>query len=76
MFPRRRDPASITLRAGEFQKFLFQHQTRVEFTCRFGWRVGSPTFRDNHCVLHNPVNDYHGYRRIMHRVILAGDRPN
>ena len=56
--------------------FLFQHQARVEFTCRFSWRVGSLAFWDNRCVLHNPVNDYHGYRRVMHRVTLAGDRPH
>jgi alpha-ketoglutarate-dependent taurine dioxygenase len=55
--------------------FLFQHQTRAEFTCRFNWRVGSMAFWDNRCVLHNPVNDYHGFKRVMHRVTLAGDRP-
>jgi alpha-ketoglutarate-dependent taurine dioxygenase len=56
-------------------EFLFQHQIRPEFTCRFDWRVGSLAFWDNRCVLHNPVNDYHGYRRVMHRVTLAGDAP-
>jgi taurine dioxygenase len=55
--------------------YLFQHQTRAEFTCRFSWRPGSVAFWDNRCVLHNPVNDYHGYRRVMHRVTLAGDTP-
>ncbi len=55
--------------------YLFQHQTRPEFTCRFNWRAGSIAFWDNRCVLHNPVNDYHGYRRVMHRVTLAGDKP-
>jgi alpha-ketoglutarate-dependent taurine dioxygenase len=55
--------------------YLFQHQARPEFTCRFNWRVGSLAFWDNRCVLHNPVNDYHGYRRVMHRLTLAGDKP-
>jgi taurine dioxygenase len=55
--------------------FLYQHQVRPEFTCRFSWEPGSISFWDNRCVLHNPVNDYHGHRRVMHRVTLAGDRP-
>jgi taurine dioxygenase len=55
--------------------FLFKHQVRPEFTCRFSWRPGSIAFWDNRCAQHNPVNDYHGFRRVMHRVTLAGDRP-
>ena len=56
-------------------EFLFQHQIRPEFTCRFQWRVGSIAFWDNRCTQHNPINDYHGHRRVMHRITLAGDRP-
>ena len=55
--------------------FLFQHQVRPEFTCRFAWRPGSLAFWDNRAAQHNPVNDYHGFRRVMHRITLAGDRP-
>ena len=56
--------------------YLFQHQIKPEFTCRFQWSVGALAFWDNRAALHNPVNDYHGYRRIMHRITLAGDRPS
>jgi taurine dioxygenase len=55
--------------------FLFQHQVRPEFTCRFSWQPGSIAFWDNRCAQHNPVNDYHGFRRVMHRITLAGERP-
>ena len=55
--------------------YLFQHLTRPEFTCRFRWQPGSIAFWDNRCTQHNPINDYHGFRRVMHRVTLAGDRP-
>ena len=55
--------------------YLFQHQIRPEFTCRFHWEPGSIAFWDNRCVLHNPINDYHGHRRVMHRITLAGDTP-
>jgi taurine dioxygenase len=56
-------------------RYLFEHQIRPEFTCRFSWRVGSVAFWDNRAALHNPINDYHGFRRIMHRITLKGDRP-
>lgn len=56
-------------------QFLFQHQIKPEFTCRFHWQPGSIAFWDNRCTQHNPINDYHGYRRVMHRATLAGDKP-
>ncbi len=56
-------------------EYLFRHQIRPEFTCRFRWEVGSLAFWDNRCVQHYPVNDYHGFQRVMHRITLAGDRP-
>lgn len=55
--------------------YLFQHQARPEFTCRFRWRQGSLAFWDNRASQHNPINDYHGHRRVMRRITLAGEKP-
>lgn len=56
-------------------QYLFQHQVKPEFTCRFQWNKGSIAFWDNRCALHNPINDYHGFKRSMWRITLEGDVP-
>ena len=56
-------------------EFLFRHQVKSELTCRFRWTKGAVAFWDNRCTQHNPINDYHGFRRVMHRITLEGDRP-
>jgi taurine dioxygenase len=56
-------------------EYLFQVQHRPEFSCRLHWRRGTIAFWDNRATQHNPINDYHGYRRLMHRITIAGERP-
>jgi taurine dioxygenase len=54
---------------------LFHAQIQPEWSCRHQWRVGDLALWDNRCTLHYPINDYHGHRRLLHRVTLKGDRP-
>jgi len=55
--------------------YLFAHLCRPEFTCRLRWQVGTLALWDNRCTQHNPINDYHGHRRVMHRISLGAERP-
>lgn len=55
---------------------LYAHATQPEFCCRFRWQKGSVAFWDNRCTMHYACNDYHGTRREMHRITVAGTRPN
>ena len=61
--------------SGPLLEFLFRHQVKPEFTCRFAWEPHAIAFWDNRCTQHNPVNDYHGFRRVMQRITLQGDKP-
>jgi taurine dioxygenase len=54
--------------------YLRDHAVRPEFTCRLRWEAGTLAFWDNRCVQHMAVNDYHGQRRVMHRITIRGER--
>lgn len=52
--------------------YLYAHASRPEFQTRFQWRKGSIAFWDNRATWHFAVNDYHGERRLMHRITIEG----
>ena len=54
---------------------LCREAVRPELGFRLRWKRGTLTVWDNRCVQHYAINDYHGKRRVMHRVIVAGERP-
>jgi taurine dioxygenase len=55
-------------------QFLFEQASSPENTCRFHWEDGSVVFWDNRTVWHYAINDYHGKRRVLHRVSVEGSK--
>ncbi len=55
--------------------FLFAHATRPEFQCRLKWRPNSVAIWDNRLVVHNALDDYEAWERILYRVTIKGERP-
>lgn len=53
-------------------QFLYQHAAQPEFSCRFDWTSGAMAFWDNRATWHFALNDYHGHRRVMHRITVQG----
>ena len=55
--------------------FLLQHQQIPEFQVRFRWAEKSLAIWDERATLHYPIADYGHERRVMHRVMVKGERP-
>lgn len=51
---------------------LYAQATRQEFQFRYHWRAGSLAVWDNRATWHMALNDYHGHRRLMHRITVEG----
>ncbi len=64
-FAKQRGPVAL--------KILYDHIVKPEHTYRFQWAPGSLAFWDNRATWHYAVNDYHGERRLMHRITIEGE---
>ena len=65
----------------ETLKKIFEHQSRLDLTCRFQWTENAVAIWDNRSVLHYAIADFFpgrglGHERIMDRVAIEGDCPN
>ena len=65
----------------ETLKKIFEHQARLDLTCRFRWTENAVAIWDNRSVLHYAIADFFpgrglGHERIMDRIAIEGDRPN
>ena len=54
--------------------YLFDHLRTPEFQYRHKWRTNDLAIWDNRLSLHYALFDYADHR-LMHRVVIAGDRP-
>ena len=59
---------------------IFEHQSRLDFTCRYSWTENNIAIWDNRCVIHYAIADFFpgrglGYERVMDRIAVLGDRP-
>lgn len=61
------------LESAPLLEMLYRHIARPEHTIRFRWQPGSLAFWDNRSTWHFAVNDYHGERRLLHRITLEGE---
>jgi len=55
--------------------YLYEQVTRPEYSFRLRWAKNTLAMWDNRCTQHFALNDYHGHRRVMHRIIVEGGYP-
>ena len=60
---------------------IFDHQARLELTCRFTWTENTVCIGDNRSVIHFAIADFYpgrglGHERVMDRIAIEGDQPH
>jgi taurine dioxygenase len=52
--------------------YLYSVGSQSAFQCRLIWQPGTVAMWDNRSTWHYALNDYHGHRRLMHRITIDG----
>jgi taurine dioxygenase len=53
-------------------QYLYAQAIAQDNVCTLQWKPGSVAIWDNRASWHFAKNDYHGHRRVMHRITIAG----
>jgi taurine dioxygenase len=61
--------------SADLLEFLFDHQEKPEFVYEHVWRVNDLLLWDNRCALHARTDFSPEERRLMRRVVIAGEKP-
>ena len=70
----------IKIESDQILKEIFEHQARLDLTCRFNWTENTVAIWDNRSVIHYAIADFFpgrglGHERIMDRIAIEGDQP-
>ena len=61
--------------SNELLTTLFLHMDQQKYIYKHRWESNMLIMWDNRCVNHCAQGGYQGYKRLLHRTTLAGDRP-
>ena len=61
--------------SSELLTILFMHMDQEKYIYKHNWESNMLIMWDNRCVNHCAQGGYQGYKRLLHRTTLAGDRP-
>ena len=66
--------------SNEILNKIFEHQSRLDLTCRFSWTENAVAIWDNRSVIHYAIADFFpgrglGHERVMDRIAVLGDQP-
>ena len=56
--------------------YLYSHMIQEKYIFRHKWQENMLIMWDNRSVMHQAEGGYEGYKRLLHRITIAGERPS